>query len=171
MGSYFSTNIKVKLASTCLTPLADERFIKKWVKEKSAFLFHRVTVPYVGSQTSECVCVCVGKKRREVLPLRMLPVWLLSPPWTLLACCFSKQKGPEMIQDKHTATAAHPGAKVRTTNLQTHMHPHTLNPPNESFSRLTQEFNFKTGTHSAKCLTKKIQSIMVIVESRKPFHL
>ena len=27
-----------------------------------------------------------------------------------------------MVQDKHTATAAHLGAKVRTTNLLTHTH-------------------------------------------------
>ncbi|CAB1449361.1 unnamed protein product [Pleuronectes platessa] len=58
----------------------------------------------------------VQNKRREVLPSRMLPVGFLSPPlWTLLACCLSKQKGPEMIQDKHTATAAHPGAKTLLT--------------------------------------------------------
>lgn len=49
----------------------------------------------------------------------------VTPLWTLLACCFSKQKGPKMIQHKPKATAAHPGAKVRTTNLQTH----TLNLP------------------------------------------
>lgn len=35
-----------------------------------------------------------------------------------------------MIQDKHTATAAHPGAEVRTVNLYTHTHTHE-NLPHE----------------------------------------
>lgn len=69
-----------------------------------------------------CVCVCVfelGKKKEEAgLLLRMLPVRLLSPPQTLLACCFSKHEGPEMIQVEPTVTTAHPGAKVKTTTFR-----------------------------------------------------
>lgn len=97
-----------------------------------------------------------------MLPLRMLPLCdssLLSGHW--LACCLSKHKGPEMIQDKHTATAAHPGAKVRTTNLLTHTH-NTL----KKMSHLKPS-RLKTGTRSPSRLTK-IQSNVVIIESRSP---
>lgn len=62
----------MKVASTCLTPLADERFIKEGVDGKSLFSFQWMTIAYVGGQGSEdglfvqdCVCVCVHERRER----------------------------------------------------------------------------------------------------------
>lgn len=69
-----------------------------------------------------CVFELGERKGEEGLLLMMLPAWLLSPPWTLLACCFSKHEGPEMSQVEPAAATAHPGAKVKTTTFRHTIH-------------------------------------------------
>lgn len=111
-----SHKYEVRPALMCLMPRVDERLIEERVKGES-FSCQWAVVACVGGQDS--VCVWAGERKEEAgLLLRMLPAWLLSPPRTLLACCFSKHEGPEMIQVEPTVTTAHPEAKVKTTTFR-----------------------------------------------------
>lgn len=80
-----------------------------------------MTTVDVGGRGTVSACKVCG--RNEALSsedaVRRTPSF---HPRTPLACCLSKQKGPETVQDKHTESTAHPGAEVRTADLQTPVH-------------------------------------------------
>lgn len=72
--------------------------------------------------------VCERVWREGGLHLRMLPAWLLSPPWTLLACCFSQQRVQR--PSKTSPQPLRPTQKLRSGPLTfTHTHTDTWKPP------------------------------------------